>query len=207
MVAARPYMKLRRASLPKSWPLSPSTAAVQAGHVHHQLLDRLLHFAALDLQQRTFGARALALGGFEQRAQFHRLQRHQLDLDVGQARAGTAGRRAAACRAGSRAGPARAAGGCGAWSRRRRRWRCARAPAATWRRSSPCPARRSRLATGTRTSSKKTSFRLCSPSIEMIGLMRMPGVFMSMSRKLMPSCRRAEASVRTRQNIQSACCA
>ena len=62
-----------------------------------------------------------------------------------------------------------------------------------------------RLATGTRTLSKNTSFKLCSPSMEMIGATRMPGVFMSMSKKLMPSCRRAEASVRTRQNIQSAC--
>lgn len=34
-----------------------------------------------------------------------------------------------------------------------------------------------------------------------------PGCFMSTSRKLMPSCLRASVSVRTRQKIQSACCA
>ena len=41
----------------------------------------------------------------------------------------------------------------------------------------------------------------------MIGRTVMPGVFMSISRKEMPSCALAVGSVRTRQNIQSAYCA
>ncbi len=41
----------------------------------------------------------------------------------------------------------------------------------------------------------------------MIGLTVMPGVFMSISRKEMPSWFLASGSVRTRQKIQSAYCA
>ena len=65
-----------------------------------------------------------------------------------------------------------------------------------------------RFATGTFTSVKKTSFRWWLPSMEMIGRTSIPGVFMSISRKEMPSCRFAAAgSVRTRQKHQSALCA
>jgi hypothetical protein len=68
-----------------------------------------------------------------------------------------------------------------------------------------------RLATGTRTLSKKVSLISCSPSAGPssvgIGRMVMPGVFMSISRKLMPFWRISSLEVRTRQNIQSAHCA
>ena len=61
-----------------------------------------------------------------------------------------------------------------------------------------------RFSTGTFTSSKKTSFTSWPPSIRISGRTVMPGVFMSISRKLMPSWRfSAAASVRTRQKIQS----
>ena len=43
--------------------------------------------------------------------------------------------------------------------------------------------------------------------MEPMGRTEMPGVFMSISRKLMPSCLRAACSVRTSANIQSASCA
>ncbi|MCY1443662.1 hypothetical protein D9M71_600880 [compost metagenome] len=61
-----------------------------------------------------------------------------------------------------------------------------------------------RLATGTRTSSKNTSLTSCSPSRVMIGRTLTPGDFMSISRKEMPRCILASGSVRTRQKIQSA---
>ena len=61
-----------------------------------------------------------------------------------------------------------------------------------------------RLATGTLTLSKKTSFTSWPPSAMMMGFTVMPGVFMSISRKEMPSCGLALGSVRTRQKIQSA---
>jgi hypothetical protein len=61
-----------------------------------------------------------------------------------------------------------------------------------------------RFSTGTFTSSKNTSLTSWPPSIRISGRTVMPGVFMSISRKLMPSCRlSAVASVRTRQKIQS----
>jgi hypothetical protein len=62
------------------------------------------------------------------------------------------------------------------------------------------------LATGTRTSSKKTSFRWCPPSSDRIGRIVMPGVFRSISRKEMPSCRLLPVPppVRTNANTQSA---
>ena len=65
-----------------------------------------------------------------------------------------------------------------------------------------------RFSTGTFTSVKKTEFtswvpaRL--PSAVMIGSTEMPGVFMSISRKEMPSWRLPSFDVRTRQKIQSA---
>ena len=62
-----------------------------------------------------------------------------------------------------------------------------------------------RFATGTFTFSNKTSFTSCSPPSVMIGRTVMPGVFMSISRKQMPSCAWPSGSVRTRQKIQSAC--
>ena len=61
-----------------------------------------------------------------------------------------------------------------------------------------------RFSTGTRTFSNQTSFTSCSPSSMMIGRTVMPGVFMLISRKLMPSCWRPSVLVRTRQKIQSA---
>ena len=68
----------------------------------------------------------------------------------------------------------------------------------------PCPSSPTRWATGTRTLSKNISFRLCAPSIEMIGRIVMPGERASISKKLMPRCGFASGSVRTRQNSQSA---
>ncbi len=63
---------------------------------------------------------------------------------------------------------------------------------------------KTRFSTGTLTSSKKISLTSWPPSIRISGRTVMPGVFMSISRKLMPSWRfSTEASVRTRQKIQS----
>ncbi len=62
-----------------------------------------------------------------------------------------------------------------------------------------------RFSTGTRTLSKNTSLTSWSPSRVMIGRTLMPGVRMSISRKLMPRCCWASGSVRTRQKIMSAC--
>ena len=67
--------------------------------------------------------------------------------------------------------------------------------------------RRRRFSTGTLTSSKNTSLTSWPPSMVRIGRTVMPGVFMSISRKEMPSCFFAAGSVRTRQKIQSAYCA
>ena len=61
-----------------------------------------------------------------------------------------------------------------------------------------------RFSSGTLTSSKKTSFTSWPPSIRISGRTVMPGVFMSISRKLMPSWRlAAPGSVRTSAKIQS----
>ena len=61
-----------------------------------------------------------------------------------------------------------------------------------------------RFSTGTFTSSKKISFTSCPPSIKISGRTVMPGVVMSISKKLMPSWRFSTwVSVRTRQKIQS----
>ena len=54
------------------------------------------------------------------------------------------------------------------------------------------------------TSSKNTSLTSWPPSMVWIGRTVMPGVFMSIRRKEMPSCFFAAGSVRTRQKIQSA---
>ena len=64
-----------------------------------------------------------------------------------------------------------------------------------------------RFSTGTFTSSKNTSLTSWLPSMVWIGRTVMPGVFMSISRNVMPSCFFALASVRVRQKIQSAYCA
>ena len=64
-----------------------------------------------------------------------------------------------------------------------------------------------RFSTGTFTSSKNTSLTSRPPSMVWIGRTVMPGVFMSISRKEMPSCFLAAGSVRHRQKIQSAYCA
>ena len=56
---------------------------------------------------------------------------------------------------------------------------------------------------GTCTSVKKVSQKGLSPEISWIGRASTPALFMSNSRKLMPSCFLVE-SVRTRQKIQSA---
>ena len=57
---------------------------------------------------------------------------------------------------------------------------------------------------GTRTLSKKVSQNGEEPEISRIGLVETPGVVMSNSRNVMPSCFFAEKSVRVRQKIQSA---
>ena len=57
---------------------------------------------------------------------------------------------------------------------------------------------------GTLTLSKNTSLVSWWPSIVMIGRTVRPGVFMSISRYVMPCCFLPFDSVRTRQNIQSA---
>ena len=56
-----------------------------------------------------------------------------------------------------------------------------------------------RFSTGTFTSVKNTSFRWWLPSMEMIGRTSMPGVFMSISRKEMPSWRLARLRVGAHQ--------
>ena len=55
------------------------------------------------------------------------------------------------------------------------------------------------------TSSKKISLTSWRPSSRRVGCTRIPGVFMSISRKLIPRCGFADGSVRARQKIQSAC--
>ena len=60
------------------------------------------------------------------------------------------------------------------------------------------------LALGTRTLSKKVSQNGDLPEINRIGLVETPFEAMSNRMKLMPSCFFPEASVRTRQKIQSA---
>ena len=62
-----------------------------------------------------------------------------------------------------------------------------------------------RFSTGTFTFSNQTSLTSCSPPSVMIGRTVIPGDFMSIRRKLIPSCGLAAGSVRTRQKIQSAC--
>ncbi len=73
--------------------------------------------------------------------------------------------------------------------------------------SNPLFSSPTRFSMGTRTSSRKTSFTSCPPSIVMIGRTVMPFDFMSIRRNVIPSCCLTEGSVRTRQNIQSAYCA
>ncbi|MNN25955.1 hypothetical protein D3C81_1394480 [compost metagenome] len=68
----------------------------------------------------------------------------------------------------------------------------------------PCPSAPIRFSTGTRTLSKKVSFRWCASSMLRIGRTVTPGVFMSTSRKLMPACFFTSVSVRTSRKIQSA---
>ena len=60
-----------------------------------------------------------------------------------------------------------------------------------------------RFSAGTSTSSKKTSLTSGSPSSSTIGLTVMPGLFMSISRKLIPVCGLPSVLVRTRQKIHS----
>lgn len=60
---------------------------------------------------------------------------------------------------------------------------------------------------GTRTPSKSVSQKGEAPLMRRMGRVLMPGVLMSMRRKLMPWCLGASGSVRTRQNIQSDRCA
>ena len=61
-----------------------------------------------------------------------------------------------------------------------------------------------RFSAGTMTPSKNTSANSSSPAMVLIGLIRMPGLCRSISRKLMPACRGwACGSVRTSANIQS----
>ena len=67
------------------------------------------------------------------------------------------------------------------------RCRCARARAGSWRRSSPCSPRRCVLDRHL-TFSSQTSLTSWAPSSVMIGRTVTPGLFMSISRKLMPAC-------------------
>lgn len=64
-----------------------------------------------------------------------------------------------------------------------------------------------RLARGTRSLSKNTSQNSELPVRFLIRRTVMPGLFMSASRKLMPSCFFAFGSVRTSMKIMSASCA
>ena len=63
----------------------------------------------------------------------------------------------------------------------------------------PLPSSCTRFSTGTFTSSKKTSLTSWPPSIRMIGRTVMPGVFMSISRKEMPSWRLSRLGVGAHQ--------
>ncbi len=69
----------------------------------------------------------------------------------------------------------------------------------------PLPSSPRRFATGTFTSVKNTSAKWRSPAMFSIGRTSTPGVFMSTSRHVMPSCFTFGAkSVRTSRMIQSA---
>ncbi len=63
------------------------------------------------------------------------------------------------------------------------------------------------FSSGTRTSSKKSSLNSERPLSWTSGRQVMPGVRMSTTRQLMPSCLRASGSLRTRRRHQSAKCA
>ncbi len=63
------------------------------------------------------------------------------------------------------------------------------------------------LLRGTRTFSRKTSQKSSLPAMLRMGRTVMPGVFMSASRKLMPSCFLADLSVRTSRKMWVASCA
>ena len=71
-------------------------------------------------------------------------------------------------------------------------------------RAQPSPSLPTNWRTGTRTSSKNTWQKLDLPLMSSMGLTVTPGAFMSISRKLMPSCFFDELSVRTSAYIQSA---
>jgi hypothetical protein len=61
-----------------------------------------------------------------------------------------------------------------------------------------------RFSTGTRTSSRNTSFRVWASSMAMIGRTVIPGVFRSTSRKEMPAWGLPSVLVRTSRNSHSA---
>src|ERR1700752_2069867 len=64
----------------------PEGLGERAGGLHHQLGERLLDLRALDLEQRPLRARRLvAAPQLIEEAQIGDLQRHQLDLDAGEA--------------------------------------------------------------------------------------------------------------------------
>jgi hypothetical protein len=90
------------------------------------------------------------------------------------------------------------------------RWRCSPATSAmlerSWARAEtvtfqPCPSAPSRFATGTRTLSKNTSAKIWPPAMFLIGRTVIPGVSISTSRQVMPSCLSEPASVRTSRMI------
>ncbi|MGY4414795.1 hypothetical protein ACVWW4_006531 [Bradyrhizobium sp. LB7.1] len=66
------------------------------------------------------------------------------------------------------------------------------------------PSSPTRFATGTRTSSKNTWLTSWSPPMVRMGRVVMPGAFMSIRTKLMPSCCRGPSLVRTSANMRLA---
>ena len=109
--------------------------------VHHQLAQRLLDLGALDLQDRSLRPGCALLRFRGQHAQLGHLERHQIDLDLRDARANSGSSISGlpflvSCRRCPSGAAARA------WKRRRPRCWCARGRAETSRRSSPCSLRR-----------------------------------------------------------------
>ena len=165
---------------------------VLADRLHGQLRDALLDLRAAHFQDRDLGSRRAAQRHGRQRPQLAHLQRLHLQVDVGDL---LGERRIVA----DRAQHARRR----AWTPAPRRCPAARWRAGTWRRSSPRSPCRSGWRPGPSHCRGTRRSRAWAPSSMMIGRTVTPGVFMSISRKEMPSCGLASVSVRTRQKIQS----
>ena len=175
-----------RAACPPSQIGSVERQRIRADRLASSASELLLDFGALHLQHASFRAAARRCRPTARAARVIS-QRHQFDFQFGDAprKRGSSSSGLPFSSAWRRCLEVVAAR---ASTRRCRRYWCVRGRAGTWRKSSPCSLRRPGFPAGTLTLSKNTSLTSCSPSSIMIGRTAMPGVFMSISKKLMPSC-------------------